>query len=107
MEAIKPIELAELAKKWVASSHGKRAMKEVLKKAASAKERLEKDRQIDPKSIFEPMILTGKIKVGEVSKMADLVMGERWNTEDVLEMALGVRRALDSVIRKNPQFGWS
>ena len=32
--------------------------------------------------------------------MADLVMGERWNTEDALEMALGVRRALDSVMRK-------
>jgi len=32
--------------------------------------------------------------------MADLVMDERWNAEDVLEMALGVRRALDSVIRK-------
>jgi hypothetical protein len=44
--------------------------------------------------------LTGKVKIGEVSKMADLVMGERWNTEDVLEMALGIRRALDSVIRK-------
>ena len=32
--------------------------------------------------------------------MADLVMGERWNTEDALEMALGVRRVLDSVMRK-------
>ncbi|MDL1962698.1 MAG: hypothetical protein LWX01_13605 [Deltaproteobacteria bacterium] len=52
-----PNEIAEKAKKWVASSRGKHAMKEVLKKAASAKERLEKDRQIDPKSIFEPMTL--------------------------------------------------
>ncbi|RKX57255.1 MAG: hypothetical protein DRP28_06875 [Thermodesulfobacteriota bacterium] len=52
-----PNEIAEKAKKWVASSRGKRAMKEVLKKAASAKERLEKGRQIDPKSIFEPMTL--------------------------------------------------
>jgi hypothetical protein len=52
-----PNEIAEKARKWVASSRGKRAMKEVLKKAASAKERLEKDRQIDPKSIFEPMTL--------------------------------------------------
>jgi len=32
--------------------------------------------------------------------MGDLVMGERWNTEDSLEMALGVRRALESVLRK-------
>ena len=52
-----PNEIAEKAKKWVASSRGKRAMKEVLKKAASAKERLEKDRQIDSKSIFEPITL--------------------------------------------------
>ena len=35
--------------------------------------------------------------------MGDLVMGERWNTEDSLEMALGVRRAVESVMRqKNP-----
>ena len=52
-----PNEIAEKAKKWVASSRGKRAMKEILEKATSAKERLEKDRQIDPKSIFEPMTL--------------------------------------------------
>lgn len=52
-----PNEIAEKAKKWVASSRGKRAMEKVLKKAASAKERLEKDREIDPKSIFEPMTL--------------------------------------------------
>jgi len=32
--------------------------------------------------------------------MGDLVMGKRWNTEDSLEMALGVRRALESVLRK-------
>ena len=52
-----PNEIAEKAKKWVASSRGKRAMKEVLEKATSAKERLEKDRQIDSKSIFEPITL--------------------------------------------------
>jgi hypothetical protein len=52
-----PNEIAEKAKKWVASSCGKRAMEKVLKKAASAKESLEKDREIDPKSIFEPMTL--------------------------------------------------
>ena len=52
-----PNEIAEKAKKWVESSRGKRAMKKVMKEAASVTERLEKDRQIDPKSIFEPMTL--------------------------------------------------
>jgi hypothetical protein len=42
----------------------------------------------------------GTVKLERAKKMADLVMGERWNTEDALEMALGVRRALDSVMRK-------
>jgi len=32
--------------------------------------------------------------------MGDLIMGERWNTEDSLEMALGVRRAVESVLRQ-------
>ena len=32
--------------------------------------------------------------------MADIVIGERWNTEDSLEMSLGIRKAIDSVIRK-------
>lgn len=32
--------------------------------------------------------------------MGDLVMGERWNAEDLLEMSIGVRRAVDSVMRK-------
>jgi hypothetical protein len=32
--------------------------------------------------------------------MADLVMGERWNTGDSLEMAVGVRRAVESVLRQ-------
>ncbi len=52
-----PNEIAEKAKKWLASSRGKRAMKEVLVKATSVTERLEKESQIDPKSIFEPMTL--------------------------------------------------
>lgn len=52
-----PNEIAEKAKKWIASPRGRHTMKEVLKKATSAKERLEKDRQIDPKSIFEPMTI--------------------------------------------------
>ena len=32
--------------------------------------------------------------------MGDLVLGERWNTEDSLEMALGIREAVESLIRK-------
>jgi hypothetical protein len=35
-----------------------------------------------------------------VEKMGDLVMGERWNTGDSLDMALGVRRAVESLLRK-------
>lgn len=35
--------------------------------------------------------------------MVDMMMGERWNTEDSLEMSLGVRRAVESVMRQtNP-----
>ena len=32
--------------------------------------------------------------------MGDLVLGERWNTENSLEMALGIREAVESLIRK-------
>jgi len=36
--------------------------------------------------------------------MADIIIGERWNTSESLDMALGVRRAIDSVLsqRKPP-----
>lgn len=32
--------------------------------------------------------------------MSDLVMGERWNPDETVEMALGIRRAIGCVMRK-------
>jgi hypothetical protein len=38
--------------------------------------------------------------LGRREKMADMVMGERWNATDSTDMALGTRRAINSVMRR-------
>ena len=50
-------EIARRAKEWVNSPEGKCAIKSAMERAGDATKKLEKESQIDPKSVYEPMTI--------------------------------------------------